>query len=77
MFNPTQMMGMMQNPRQMANSMLRQNLQANPLFQRAMQMANGKSPEQLQQIAQNLCQQKGVDMNQAIQQFQAQFGGRW
>ena len=40
-------------------------------------MANGKSEAELRQIAQNLCQQKGIDMNQALQQFQAQFGGRW
>lgn len=57
--------------------MFQQNLQANPLFKRAQQMAEGKTPEQLQQVAQNLCQQKGIDMNQALQQFQSQFGGRW
>ena len=77
MFNPMQLMGMMRNPKQTASSMFQQNLQANPLFKRAQQMAEGKTPEQLQQVAQNLCQQKGIDMNQALQQFQAQFGGRW
>lgn len=77
MFNPMQLMGMMRNPKQAANSMFQQNLQANPLFKRAQQMAEGKTPEQLQQVAQNLCQQKGIDMNQALQQFQSQFGGRW
>ena len=73
MFNPMQLMGMMRNPKQAASSMFQQN----PLFKRAQQMAEGKTPEQLQQVAQNLCQQKGIDMNQALQQFQAQFGGRW
>ena len=77
MLNPVQMMGMMRNPKQAINSMFQQNLQANPLFKRAQQMADGKTPEQLQQVAQNLCQQKGIDMNQALQQFQSQFGGRW
>lgn len=77
MLNPVQMMGMMRNPKQAINSMFQQNLQANPLFKRAQQMAEGKTPEQLQQVAQNLCQQKGIDMNQALQQFQSQFGGRW
>ena len=77
MLNPMQLMGMMRNPRQAASSMFQQNLQANPLFKRAQQMAEGKTPEQLQQVAQNLCQQKGIDMNQALQQFQSQFGGRW
>ena len=77
MLNPVQMMGMMRNPKQAINSMFQQNLQANPLFKRAQQMAEGKTPEQLQQVAQNLCQQKGIGMNQALQQFQSQFGGRW
>ena len=77
MLNPVQMMGMMRNPKQAINSMFQQNLQANPLFKRAQQMVEGKTPEQLQQVAQNLCQQKGIDMNQALQQFQSQFGGRW
>lgn len=46
-----------------------QRLQGNPLFQRAQQMAQGKSEQQLQQTAMNLCQQRGIDMNQAWQQF--------
>ena len=77
MLNPVQMMGMMRNPKQAISSMFQQNLQGNPLFNRAMQMANGKSEAELRQIAQNLCQQKGIDLNQALQQFQSQFGGRW
>lgn len=47
-----------------------QRFQGNPLFQRAQQMAQGKSEQQLQQTAMNLCQQRGIDMNQAWQQFQ-------
>ena len=60
MLNPVQMMGMMRNPKQAINSMFQQNLQGNPLFKRAQQMANGKSEAELRQIAQNLCQQKGI-----------------
>lgn len=47
-----------------------QRLQGNPLFQRAQQMAQGKNEQQLQQTAMNLCQQRGIDINQAWQQFQ-------
>lgn len=47
-----------------------QRLQGNPLFQRAQQMAQGKNEQQLQQTAMNLCQQRGINMNQAWQQFQ-------
>lgn len=74
--NPMQMMGMLQNPQQAISNMFQQNLQSNPLFQRAQQMAEGKSENELKQIAQNLCQQRGIDINQALQQFQSQFGVR-
>ena len=36
----------------------------NPLMQRAMMMGQGKSPEQLQQIARNLAQQRGISPEQ-------------
>ena len=47
-----------------------QRFQGNPLFQRAQQMVQGKSEQQLQQTVMNLCQQRGIDINQAWQQFQ-------
>lgn len=33
-------------------------------------MADGKSEQELQQIAANLCAQRGIDLNAAMQQFQ-------
>lgn len=42
----------------------------NPLFQRAQQMAQGKNEQQLEQTAENLCRQRGIDMQQALKQFQ-------
>lgn len=59
---------------QMLQAMVQSQLQSNPMFQRAQEMAQGKSPEELQQIAQNLCQQRGIDLSQAMAQFKAQFG---
>lgn len=75
-FNPMQMMQMMMggkgvNPMQI---MMNQ-LNGNPLFQQAQNMAQGKSPEQLKQTCENLCRQKGVDFNAAWNQFQSQFPG--
>lgn len=40
------------------------------MFRRAQQMAQGKNEQQLQQTAMNLCQQRGLDINQAWQSFQ-------
>lgn len=58
----------------MMNLMMSQ-LGNNPLFKQAQQMAQGKSPEELKQTCMNICKSKGVDFNQAWQQFQSQFPG--
>lgn len=76
MFNPMQMMGMSGRvSNQMMGQMMSEQLQQNPLFQRAQQMAQGKSPEELEQVARNLCSQRGIDMDQAMAQFKSIMGG--
>ena len=45
------------------------NLTSNPLFARAQQMAQGRSDEELEQIAKNICKEKGIDYETAKQQF--------
>lgn len=40
-----------------------------PLFKRAKDMANGKNNEELEQIAKNICEQRGLDFNAMMQQF--------
>ena len=72
MFNPMQMLGMLQhsnNP-----SMLMENFMAqNPLLSRAMQMAQGKNPQELAMIARNLAKQQGIN-DQQFAQLLGQFG---
>ena len=53
---------------------LQQMMGNNPALTRAMQMAQGKGPEQLEQTVKNLCQQRGVDYEQFRQTF-GRFGG--
>lgn len=65
---------MNQMGRMMMNNMMTQ-LQGNPVFQQAQQMAQGKTPEQLKQTCINLCRSRGLDFNQAWNQFQTQFPG--
>ena len=65
---------MTQMGRLMRNNMMSQ-FQGNPLFQQAQQMAQGKTPEQLRQTCINLCRNKGIDFDQAFNQFQSQFPG--
>lgn len=44
----------------------------NPLFVRAKQMAQGKSENELKQVANNLCKQRGISLEDAYNQFQSQ-----
>lgn len=53
------------NPQQL----LMAQFQQNPLFKRAEEMAKGKSPQEIEQIAINLCKQRGLNFDEALQQF--------
>lgn len=50
-------------------------LNSNPMFRQAQQMAEGKSPEDLRKTCENLCKQRGINFNDAWAQFQSQFPG--
>lgn len=72
MLNPMQMLQMLQssnNPMALIQNMFG----GNPLLQRAMQMGQGKSPAEIQQVVKNLAQQRGMN-EQQLNQFLAQFG---
>ena len=74
MFNPMQMMQMLQYSQN--SSMLMEKLMAqNPLLSRAMQMGNGKNPQELAMIAHNLAKQQGMN-DQQFAQLLSQFGLR-
>lgn len=42
---------------------------SSPLYQRAVQMANGKTPAELEQVARNICEQKGINFDDAYKAF--------
>lgn len=42
----------------------------NPMFRRVQQMMQGKNEQQLEELAKNLCKQRGVDLDTAVKQFQ-------
>lgn len=58
------------NLQQVMLQMMQSNLDKNPLYQRAQQMAQGKNEEQLKQTAENLCKNMGIDINKAYEEFQ-------
>lgn len=74
MFNPLgnnplmmlyQAMRMGQNPM----AVMQQNAQRDPQIGRAMSMIQGKTPQQLEQMARNMAREKGIDIESAIRQM--------
>ena len=54
-----------QNPMALMQAMAHQN----PQVAQALQMMQGKSPQQLQSMAQNMARERGVDLNQMLRQM--------
>ena len=64
--NPLQVIQALQkgaNP----NQLMMQLAQNNPAVRQAMQMVNGKTPDQIRDMAQQVARQRGVDLNQLMQ----------
>ena len=74
MFNPMQLMQMMQGS-QNPMMFLQQQFGNDPMFGRAIQMAQGKNEAELKATIRNLARQRGMDDN-ALNQFMGQFGMR-
>lgn len=54
---------------QSSNVLLYQLASSLPLYQRAVQMADGKSSQELEQVAKNICEQKGIKYEDALKAF--------
>lgn len=65
------------NPMQIINQMMN-NSQAmqNPMIRNAMDMANKGDSKGIEQMARNLCAEKGINPEEAIAQIKSQFGIR-
>ena len=66
--NPLQLIGMLQNANN-PMALMQQVLGTNPQFKQVMQIAQGKSPQELEQYVRNLYQIQGQDINQIASQF--------
>lgn len=76
-FNPMILAGTMLGNGKGINplGLLLSQLNSNPLFKQAQQMAQGKSPEEIRQTCENICRQKGINFDAAWTQFQSQLSG--
>lgn len=69
MMNPMQIMQMIKNggnPQQMLMNMMRQNAN-NPIISNALDMVQKNDIEGLERLTRNLCKEKGIDADKAIQ----------
>ena len=66
--NPLQLMGMLQNS-QNPVGMMQQLLGSHPQFKQVMQIAQGKSPQELEQYVRNICKSQNIDLAQLASQF--------
>lgn len=71
MNNPFQMLQAMRNPIQaIINQQAERMRQANPeLYNKTMQMLNGKTDAQIKEMAENMARERGIDLGQLASQF--------
>ena len=71
MVNPFQALQVMRNPMQaIINQQAQRMRQANPeLYDRTMQMLQGKTEAQQREMAENMARERGIDLNQLVAQF--------
>lgn len=77
-FNPMQLMKMFQggggNMQQMLMQMMQGQGGNNPIMKNALDMANKGDYKGVEEMARNLCKEKGIDPEEAIQKIMTQFG---
>ena len=74
--NPFQMIQMLKsgNPQSFVFQMLEQNAQNNPFFANILQLAKSNKTNEIEQIAVNMCKEKGVDFNKEFNSFKNNLG---
>lgn len=66
--NPMQAIQMLRNGAN-PNQLMMQLAQNNPAVQQAMRAVNGKTPDQIRDMARQMAQQRGIDLDQLARQM--------
>ena len=75
MNNPMQMMQMIRNPQQfIQQAMNNSQLMQNPIGKNAIEMYQKGDKQGLNELAQNLCKEKGTSYDDMVKQIKSQFG---
>ena len=77
MTNPMQLIQMMRggNPQQLLQRMMgNSQIMSNPMAKNAMQMAQKGDTKGIEQMARNLCKEKGLNADDVFNQIKSRFG---
>ena len=73
--NPMQMLQGMRNPQQFLQQMMGNSIvMKNPIARNAMQMAQKGDSNGIEQMARNLCKEKGLNADDVFNQIKRRFG---
>ncbi len=73
--NPMQMIQAFRNPQQFIQGMMNNNqAMQNPILKNALEMAQKGDRQGVEELARNLCKEKGVNPEEAIGKIKSQFG---
>ena len=73
--NPMHMLQGMRNPQQFLQQMMGNNsVMNNPMARNAIQMVHNGDSKGIEQMARNLCKEKGIDADKAFESLKGQLG---
>ena len=76
-FNPMQVIMAMrngQNPQQIVMNMLQERMSQTPMGQNLIALAQNNQTAQIEQIARNICNQRGIDFDKEFNSFKDSLG---
>ena len=76
-FNPMQVIMAMrngQNPQQIVMNMLQERMSQSPMGQNLIALAQNNQTAQIEQIARNICNQRGIDFDKEFNSFKDSLG---
>lgn len=75
MINPMQLMQAMRNPQAFMNQIMgNQQMMNNPMIQNTVNMAQKGDMKGIEQMARNLCKEKGLNADEVFNQIKSRFG---
>ena len=73
--NPMQMLQGMRNPQQFLQQMMgNRQMMSNPIIKNALGMVQSGDSKGIEQMARNLCKEKGIDADKAFESIKSQLG---